>query len=154
VHGIKPLSRNAVRSIDRQVPGQTEVFEQQDDSVLRRGQDVASGQGLRRRHRDEASGHVAAQLHSETSAMVAQTSGVDKGVQELVERKEWWWLVGSSVVGMVVLHFARLVFTPPPSLPFLHDALMTAYAFAHFLALMLYCNVRQFSIRQDVFCKR
>lgn len=60
------------------------------------------------------------------------------------------WLVfrGSCVIGCA-LHVARVVYEPPERIPFLHDLLMTVFAFAHFALVMLYCNLRQLAVPAD-----
>jgi alpha-1,3-glucosyltransferase len=48
-----------------------------------------------------------------------------------------------SISGAVVLHLIYLFLHPPARYPFLFEALITVYCFAHFLALAIYTNWRQ-----------
>eukprot|EP00850_Spirogloea_muscicola_P005864 SM000027S09645 [mRNA] locus=s27:535401:537851:+ [translate_table: standard] len=54
-------------------------------------------------------------------------------------------LVPLSLAGGAALHAAAVLVPPPPRYPYLHPALMTAYAFAHFGPLFVYTNWRQWA---------
>eukprot|EP00850_Spirogloea_muscicola_P015051 SM000112S23993 [mRNA] locus=s112:197114:199570:- [translate_table: standard] len=54
-------------------------------------------------------------------------------------------LLPLSLAGGAVLHAAAVLVPPPPRYPYLHPALMTAYAFAHFGTLFVYTNWRQWA---------
>lgn len=54
-----------------------------------------------------------------------------------------------SLVGAVTLHIIYLFVSPPPRYPFLFEALITTYAFAHFVVLAAYTNWRQWTVPGD-----
>ena len=57
----------------------------------------------------------------------------------------WLWPLACvvSMAGVAVLTLARSVVPPPEKLPFLHDALLTTWAFLGFVGVWLYGNVQQ-----------
>lgn len=55
----------------------------------------------------------------------------------------WRTLCAASGCGVMALHVARLLIPPPETLPFLHDAALTAFVFLHLAALLVYCTSRQ-----------
>lgn len=55
-------------------------------------------------------------------------------------------VAAASAAGAVVLHLAAIFVPAPARYPYLHAALMTGYAFAHFLPMWLYSNYRQWTI--------
>lgn len=63
-------------------------------------------------------------------------------------RPFWLMFRGSCAIGCA-LHVARVVYEPPERIRFLHDLLMTVFAFVHFVVVMLYCNARQLSLPPD-----
>lgn len=54
------------------------------------------------------------------------------------------WVV--SMCGALALHVARIVVPTPAHIPYLHDAMLTAYCFAHFAALYVYGLRRQWTV--------
>lgn len=60
----------------------------------------------------------------------------------------WMAYRGSCAIG-AGLHVARVVYPPPERIKFLHDLLMTVFAFCHFALVMLYCNWRQLKTPAD-----
>eukprot|EP00892_Ulva_mutabilis_P001232 jgi/Ulvmu1/11109/UM070_0025.1 len=58
----------------------------------------------------------------------------------------FWMVYRGSCAVAVGLHVARVTYMPPERIQFLHDLLMTVFAFAHFAAVMLYCNLRQLTL--------
>eukprot|EP00850_Spirogloea_muscicola_P017087 SM000143S00752 [mRNA] locus=s143:321475:323960:+ [translate_table: standard] len=54
-------------------------------------------------------------------------------------------LLPLSLAGGAVLHAAAVLVPPLPRYPYLHPALMTVYAFAHFALLFVYTNWRQWA---------
>lgn len=90
------------------------------------------------------------------AAEVAQSAGPPALGRRVLGRVVGWvggesfWLVfrGSCAIACG-LHVARVVIEPPERIRFLHDLLMTVFAFVHFAAVMVYCNVRQLSLPAD-----
>ena len=68
---------------------------------------------------------------------------------QLSARAKWAWaaLQALSTVGMMVIHVVRLRVPAPAHLPWLHDAILSAYAFVHFAGLLLYATWRQLQLR-------
>lgn len=54
-----------------------------------------------------------------------------------------------SIVGAVSLHILYLYVQPPVRYPFLFEALLTSYSFAHFLVLVIYTNCKQWRVPVD-----
>lgn len=52
----------------------------------------------------------------------------------------------ATAAGGILLHMLRLMVPPPPRLPFLHDALVTGFAFAHFAGFFIYLVYRQWQL--------
>ncbi|BBN05231.1 alpha-1,3-glucosyltransferase [Marchantia polymorpha subsp. ruderalis] len=62
--------------------------------------------------------------------------------------------VVSSVLGAGVLHLMYFGLQPPRRYPYLFEALIMAYTFAHFVPLALYMNWKQWSLPRDVTVKQ
>lgn len=54
-----------------------------------------------------------------------------------------------SIVGAVILHLLYLFVQPPPRYPFLFEAFLTSYSFAHFVVLVIYTNCKQWVVPAD-----
>lgn len=54
-----------------------------------------------------------------------------------------------SIVGAVILHLLYLYVQPPARYPFLFEAFLTSYSFAHFLVLVIYTNCKQWLVPAD-----
>ena len=78
------------------------------------------------------------------SSAVAETA---QSADQTVVGRPWtpgWRLVYSEcMLGLAGLLVSRHVVQAPPRLPYLHDALLTAFCFAHFAALWAYVTVVQ-----------
>ncbi|KAL2632709.1 hypothetical protein R1flu_004188 [Riccia fluitans] len=59
------------------------------------------------------------------------------------------WFVAVSVSGAAVLHLMYFRLHPPRKYPFLFEALIMAYTFAHFVPLALYTNWKQWLLPKD-----
>jgi hypothetical protein len=82
---------------------------------------------------DERCGHTELSAH-------AQRPGVGQA-----GTAAWMWqaLCAGSVCVVLALHAARLLIAPPDTLPFLHDAALTAFVFVHLAGLLVYSTFRQ-----------
>lgn len=58
-------------------------------------------------------------------------------------------LKACSTVGALVLHLVYLFVQPPVRYPFLFEAFLTSYSFAHFVVLVVYTNWKQWSVPAD-----
>lgn len=54
-----------------------------------------------------------------------------------------------SIIGAVILHFLYLFVQPPSRYPFLFEAFLTSYSFAHFVVLVIYTNYKQWFVPAD-----
>ncbi|KAG0557903.1 hypothetical protein M758_11G161600 [Ceratodon purpureus] len=54
-----------------------------------------------------------------------------------------------SIAGAVILHLLYLFVQPPVRYPFLFEAFLTSYSFAHFLVLVIYTNCKQWLVPAD-----
>lgn len=54
-----------------------------------------------------------------------------------------------SIVGATILHLLYLFVQPPPRYPFLFEAFLTSYSFAHFVVLVVYTNCKQWLVPVD-----
>lgn len=93
-----------------------------------------------------AHSHVRSPLHA-----LAATWREAADAAETAHHSPRFWAVlrGASGLGMATLHVLRAAVQPPAHLPFLHDALMTAFSAAHFGALAVYATLRQVRIADD-----
>jgi hypothetical protein len=87
----------------------------------------------------------------------ADLSGVDKGQKDVIGRKHfrcrrlfqqlscWTWeaLYAETVLCLAALLISRFTTEAPTRLPYLHDALLSAFCFIHFQGLFLYATWRQ-----------
>jgi alpha-1,3-glucosyltransferase len=58
-------------------------------------------------------------------------------------------LKACSIVGALVLHLLYLFVQPPTRYPFLFEAFLTSYSFAHFVVLVGYTNWKQWLVPAD-----
>lgn len=54
-----------------------------------------------------------------------------------------------SIGGAVILHLLYLFVQPPARYPFLFEAFLTSYSFAHFLIIAIYTNWKQWCVPAD-----
>lgn len=58
-------------------------------------------------------------------------------------------LKACSIAGALVLHLVYLFVQPPARYPFLFEAFLTSYSFAHFVMLVVYTNWKQWLVPAD-----
>lgn len=90
--------------------------------------------------RAENSGSAAA------GGSIVSTAQSARGAASTGRPWTWQWRLayGESMLGLVALLVARRVVEVPERLPYLHDALLTAFCFVHFAALWVYLTVAQY----------
>ena len=124
------------------------------------GRDNAGSEQKRSNQRPSQQPSEAPSQHStgESTIKLNVGGGEEEGVfgrmWGLWERVEWIVFL-FSLLGAIGLHIAAAVVTPPERYPYLHPALMTTYAFIHFVPIALYSNLRQWAERgEDLYDKK